>query len=162
MESFRLHLHWRCVNSIDVRNRLVYENSSCILGESWNACWIFSRSSSRLLQLFNIRCNAPIQHSNSRICERRFRISTNDSLLKIRSNHCYWFNRWWWNVRSAKMWKTFVNIFADIGSAFKGEGSQEYMEGKGWYEWPLKHIPIFMLITFVSMILIFTVGGFSV
>ena len=62
----------------------------------------------------------------------------------------------------AKMWKTFVNIFADIGSAFKGEGSQEYMEGKGWYEWPLKHIPIFMLITFVSMILIFTVGGFSV
>ena len=62
----------------------------------------------------------------------------------------------------AKMWKTFVNIFADIGSAFKGEGSQEYMEGKGWYEWPLKHIPIFMGITFLAMILIFTVGGFSV
>ena len=62
----------------------------------------------------------------------------------------------------AKMWKTFVNIFADIGSAFKGEGSQEYMEGKGWYEWPLKHIPIFMGITFLAMILIFTVGGFSI
>ena len=61
----------------------------------------------------------------------------------------------------AKMWKTFVNIFADIGSAFKGEGSQEYMEGKGWYEWPLKHIPIFMGITFLAMILIFTIGGFS-
>ncbi len=62
----------------------------------------------------------------------------------------------------AKMWKTFVNIFADIGSAFKGDGSQEYMEGKGWYEWPLKHIPIFMGITFLAMIGIFTVGGFSV
>ena len=62
----------------------------------------------------------------------------------------------------AKMWKTFVNIFADIGSAFKGEGSQEYMEGKGWYEWPLKHIPIFMGITFLAMIVIFTIGGFSV
>ncbi len=52
----------------------------------------------------------------------------------------------------AKMWKTFVNIFGDIGAAFKGEGSQEYMEGKGWYEWPLKHIPIFMGITFLAMI----------
>ena len=62
----------------------------------------------------------------------------------------------------AKMWKTFVNIFGDIGAAFKGEGSQEYMEGKGWYEWPLKHIPIFMGITFIAMIIIFTVGGFSV
>ena len=62
----------------------------------------------------------------------------------------------------AKMWKTFVNIFSDIGAAFKGEGSQEYMEGKGWYEWPLKHIPIFMGITFLAMIVIFTLGGFSV
>ena len=62
----------------------------------------------------------------------------------------------------AKMWKTFVNIFADIGSALKGEGSQEYMEGKGWYEWPLKHIPIFMGITFLAMIIIFVVGGFSI
>ncbi len=61
----------------------------------------------------------------------------------------------------AKMWRTFANIFSDIGSAFSGEGSQEYMEGKGWYEWPLKHIPIFMIVTFFAMILIFTIGGFS-
>ena len=59
-----------------------------------------------------------------------------------------------------KMWKTFANIFGDIGRAFKGEGGQEYMEGKGWYEWPLSHIPIFMLLTFVSMIVIFVLGGF--
>ena len=62
----------------------------------------------------------------------------------------------------AKMWRTFANIFQDIGSAFKGEGSEEYIEGKGWYEWPLKHIPIFMGVTFVAMIMIFTIGGFSV
>ena len=62
----------------------------------------------------------------------------------------------------AKMYKTFLNIFSDIGGALKGEGSQEYMEGKGWYEWPLKHIPIFMILTFFSMIVIFTLGGFSI
>tara|TARA_A100001388_G_scaffold147057_1_gene109183 strand:+ start:6781 stop:9120 length:2340 start_codon:yes stop_codon:yes gene_type:complete len=62
----------------------------------------------------------------------------------------------------AKMYKTFLNIFGDIGGALKGEGSQEYMEGKGWYEWPLKHIPIFMIVTFFSMILIFAIGGFSI
>ena len=62
----------------------------------------------------------------------------------------------------AKMYKTFLNIFGDIGGALKGEGSQEYMEGKGWYEWPLKHIPIFMILTFFSMIVIFALGGFSI
>ena len=61
----------------------------------------------------------------------------------------------------AKMWRTFANIFTDIGAAFKGDGSQEYMEGKGWYEWPLKHIPIFMGVTFFAMIIIFSIGGFS-
>ena len=58
----------------------------------------------------------------------------------------------------AKMYKTFLNIFSDIGGALKGEGSQEYMEGKVWYEWPLKHIPILMLLTLFSMIIIFTIG----
>ena len=61
----------------------------------------------------------------------------------------------------AKMWRTFANIFTDIGAAFQGDGSQEYMEGKGWYEWPLKHIPIFMGVTFIAMIVIFSIGGFS-
>jgi len=59
-----------------------------------------------------------------------------------------------------KMWKTFANIFVDIGKAFKGDAGKEYMEGKGWYEWPLAHIPIFMLLTFGSMILIFMLGEF--
>ena len=29
-----------------------------------------------------------------------------------------------------KMWRTFADIFTDISATFKGDGSQEYMEGK--------------------------------
>lgn len=36
------------------------------------------------------------------------------------------------------------------------------MEGKGWYEWPLSHIPLFMVLTFISMMIIFVVGGFPI
>tara|TARA_B110000444_G_scaffold41423_1_gene37383 strand:- start:2074 stop:4440 length:2367 start_codon:yes stop_codon:yes gene_type:complete len=61
-----------------------------------------------------------------------------------------------------KMWKTFANIFVDIGKAFKGDSGKEYMEGKGWYEWPLAHIPIFMLLTFGAMIVIFMLGDFPI
>ena len=61
-----------------------------------------------------------------------------------------------------KMWKVFANIFADIGKALKGDGGDEFIEGKGWYEWPLAHIPIFMALTFATMIVIFVLGGFPV
>ncbi len=61
-----------------------------------------------------------------------------------------------------KMWKVFANIFADIGKALKGDGGDEFIEGKGWYEWPLAHIPIFMALTFATMIIIFVLGGFPV
>jgi hypothetical protein len=59
-----------------------------------------------------------------------------------------------------KMAPTFANIFGDIASAFTGEKGEEYIEDKGWYEWPLDHIPIFMGIAFVAMIAIFVIGGF--
>jgi len=59
-----------------------------------------------------------------------------------------------------KMTPTFVSIFADIKKAFKGEKGDEFIETKGWYEWPLNHIPIFMLIASIAMILIFVLGGF--
>ncbi|HIM13698.1 MAG TPA: hypothetical protein EYJ03_03525 [Candidatus Poseidoniales archaeon] len=61
-----------------------------------------------------------------------------------------------------KMAPTFVNIFGDISSAFSGEKGDEYIEDRGWYEWPLDHIPIFMGIAFLAMILIFWLGGFPV
>ena len=60
-----------------------------------------------------------------------------------------------------KMWRTFATIGGDIKGAFQGEDVQEYTEGKGWYEWPLTHLPMFMIITFVSMIVVFTLGGFG-
>ena len=61
-----------------------------------------------------------------------------------------------------KMAPTFGAIFGDIAKAFTGEKGQEYVEGKGWYEWPLNHIPIFMLLSFFAMILIFWIGGFPI
>ncbi len=61
-----------------------------------------------------------------------------------------------------KMAPTFVNIFGDITRAFTGEKGDEYIEGKGWYEWPLEHIPIFMGIAFVAMVAIFALGGFPI
>ena len=61
-----------------------------------------------------------------------------------------------------KMAPTFGAIFGDIAKAFTGEKGQEYVEGKGWYEWPLNHIPIFMVLSFFAMILIFWVGGFPI
>jgi len=61
-----------------------------------------------------------------------------------------------------KMAPTFVNIFGDITRAFTGEKGDEFIEGKGWYEWPLEHIPIFMGIAFVAMVAIFALGGFPI
>ena len=61
-----------------------------------------------------------------------------------------------------KMAPTFVSIFSDIKTAFSGERGEEFIEGKGWYEWPLSHIPIFMIIAFFAMIIIFVIGGFPV
>ena len=61
-----------------------------------------------------------------------------------------------------KMAPTFLSIFGDIAKAFGGEKGQEYIEGKGWYEWPLHHIPLFMILSFFAMIIIFWMGGFPV
>ena len=58
-----------------------------------------------------------------------------------------------------KMAPTFVNIFGDITRAFTGEKGDEFVEGKGWYEWPLEHIPIIMGSAFVAMVAIFALGG---
>ncbi|MBR79845.1 MAG: hypothetical protein CMA88_03560 [Euryarchaeota archaeon] len=59
-----------------------------------------------------------------------------------------------------KMTPTFVGIFGDIAQAFTGEQGEEFVEGKGWYEWPLYHIPIFMGLSFIAITLIFVVGGY--
>ena len=61
-----------------------------------------------------------------------------------------------------KMAPTFIGIFGDITQAFTGEQGEEFVEGKGWYEWPLYHIPIFMLISFFAITAIFVLGGYPV
>ena len=61
-----------------------------------------------------------------------------------------------------KMAPIFKGIFGDIASAFAGEKGEEFIEGKGWYEWPLTHIPVFMGIAFIAIIVIFALGGFPV
>jgi uncharacterized oligopeptide transporter (OPT) family protein len=61
-----------------------------------------------------------------------------------------------------KMAPTFIGIFGDITQAFSGEQGDEFVEGKGWYEWPLYHIPIFMVISFFAITVIFVLGGYPV
>ena len=61
-----------------------------------------------------------------------------------------------------KMAPTFIGVFGDITQAFTGEQGEEIVEGKGWYEWPLYHIPIFMLISFFAITAIFVLGGYPV
>ena len=61
-----------------------------------------------------------------------------------------------------KMTPTFIGIFGDISGAFSGEKGEEFVEGKGWYEWPLSHIPIFMIISFFAISMIFILGGFPI
>ena len=61
-----------------------------------------------------------------------------------------------------KMTPVFAGIFGDIVQAFSGEKGDEFVEGKGWYEWPLYHIPIFMAISFFAITLIFVIGGYPV
>ena len=61
-----------------------------------------------------------------------------------------------------KMAPTFIGIFGDIAQAFTGEQGEEFVQGKGWYEWPLYHIPIFMLISLVAITVIFVIGGYPV
>jgi len=61
-----------------------------------------------------------------------------------------------------KMAPTFIGIFGDIAQAFTGEQGEEFVEGKGWYEWPLYHIPIFMMLSFAAITVIFVLGGYPV
>jgi hypothetical protein len=61
-----------------------------------------------------------------------------------------------------KMAPTFIGIFGDITQAFSGEQGEEFVDGKGWYEWPLYHIPVFMLISFIAITAIFVLGGYPV
>ena len=65
----------------------------------------------------------------------------------------------------AKMWPVFKPAFQDVGRAMSKKGggqSSDYIPGRGWYEWPLSHIPWMMGIAAVSLIALFLLGGYPV
>ena len=45
-----------------------------------------------------------------------------------------------------KMAPVFKTTASDVIDIFKGEGDnasrKDYVKGKGWYEWPISHIPV--------------------
>ena len=60
-----------------------------------------------------------------------------------------------------KMVPTFSKAFKDVANALKGGRSTDYEEGKGWYEWPMMHIVVMLVVTFVMVSIIFTAGGYN-
>jgi len=65
-------------------------------------------------------------------------------------------------IAIAKMIPLFGKAFKDVANAVKGGKSTDYEEGKGWYEWPMKHIVVLLGVTFVAVSVIFSAGGYPV
>jgi len=59
----------------------------------------------------------------------------------------------------AKSAPIFKSVFKDLNAALKGkEGSiGAYIEGKGWYEWPMSHITFMVVFAFFAIGLVFSV-----
>ena len=59
-----------------------------------------------------------------------------------------------------KMAPVFKTTAADVIDIFKGEGDsasrKDYVEGKGWYEWPISHIPVLLIVSLVGITLAFS------
>ena len=64
----------------------------------------------------------------------------------------------------AKMYPVFKPAFQDVAKAMRSSGKEgsagDYVPGKGWYEWPLSHIPYMMAVTAIALIIIFVAGGY--
>ena len=54
-----------------------------------------------------------------------------------------------------KMAPVFKTTASDVIELFKGEGDdamrKDYVKGKGWYEWPISHIPVLLLVSLVGI-----------
>jgi uncharacterized oligopeptide transporter (OPT) family protein len=57
-----------------------------------------------------------------------------------------------------KMIPTFKSALSDVFEARKGGQRKDYIEGRGWYEWPMTHIWPMTLITFIVVFLLFWFG----
>ena len=58
-----------------------------------------------------------------------------------------------------KMAPVFRTTAADVIDVFTGEGDdasrKDYIKGKGWYEWPISHIPVLLIVSLVGITLAF-------
>lgn len=61
-----------------------------------------------------------------------------------------------------RMYPAFKRIGGDIANALKGTKGAEmdYLPGRGWYDWPIIHIPIIGLVTLVGVSVVFIAGGY--
>ena len=68
-------------------------------------------------------------------------------------------------VAIVKMFPMFKDATKDVRLAFRkdqAEESKDYIRGRGWYEWPVSHIPLMLGVTFVVVSLVFILGGYPV
>ena len=58
-----------------------------------------------------------------------------------------------------KMAPVFKTTASDVIDIFKGEGDdasrKDYVKGKGWYEWPISHIPVLLIVSLIGITLTF-------
>ncbi len=57
-----------------------------------------------------------------------------------------------------KMIPTFRSAMSDVTSARKGGKRRDYIEGKGWYEWPVTHIMPMTVLTSIVVFFLFWFG----
>ena len=58
-----------------------------------------------------------------------------------------------------KMAPVFRTTASDVIDIFKGEGDnasrKDYVKGKGWYEWPISHIPVLLIVSLIGITVTF-------
>jgi uncharacterized oligopeptide transporter (OPT) family protein len=64
-----------------------------------------------------------------------------------------------------KMYPVFKPAIRDVRKAMSATGQDaaeagDYIPGKGWYEWPLSHIPYMLAVAGISIVVIFVIGGY--
>lgn len=60
-----------------------------------------------------------------------------------------------------KMYPVFVPAIRDVVQAIRGGTRTDFVEGKGWYEWPLSHIGVMIALIVIAIPVIFMFAGFA-
>jgi putative OPT family oligopeptide transporter len=59
-----------------------------------------------------------------------------------------------------KMAPSFGKVFRDVAQAVRGGSGGDWVEGKGWYDWPLKVMVMFIPVVIVTVGVAFWMGGY--